>query len=710
VPSLPLPPRPDLDQLKRQAKELLERWKAASPDAGARPSRLRDAQKAVAERYGFASWDALRAHVEDVRGRDVTPEPRRRGLDYDDPVPDVTPWSGPMTRDAATRLAAQGVSGLKLDASTPADGLGHLRDVPSLRRLDLSGRDDLSDRDLSFLEDMPWLTAISLASCSRIGDGAISHLRAHRALEQVNLKWTATGDEALAALEGKPALHRLIVGARTTDAGAARLRNFPALAAPGTLDSFLSLSSARTLTDEALAHVGTLKGVFALDVHMSVFGSPHYTARGVAHLAGMAALEALNFHGHLATDAVLQEIARVPRLRSLHCQDIVSGDEGFAALGRCETLQALGARTCARLGARGLAAIARLPRLSHLSAGGPRLTDEGWAPIAQAQALIDLGPIMSRDGAFEYIGKIPRLERLANMYNRSSGDGATRHLRGHATLTQYSAFGTQITDESLRMLADLPRLESLDFENCAWITDEGMRELARAPRLRHVSAWSCKRVAGTWVAAMPAGTDAKSELPPAGQVEGYRAETLLDYPDLAIPPDVERLRAPDPSAGDLATLVPLGMRADWVAGGLQLSLDPGIDPRWVAAVTASPIDVPFRLEVVARPLTMMKLGFGGHNRFTGFDEHGALLDLAPWFLKTDAQKGRRHDPAVVPTFAPGEWTRVALEIDARGARLIVDGELRHSWEGAFASMRGRIGIGLPRAGVLTLREMRVTRL
>ena len=38
---------------------------------------------------------------------------------------------------------------------------------------------------------------------------------------------------------------------------------------------------------------------------MSAFGSPHYTARGVAHLKGMTSLEELNFHGALATDDVL---------------------------------------------------------------------------------------------------------------------------------------------------------------------------------------------------------------------------------------------------------------------------------------------------------------------------------------------------------------------------------------------------------------------
>lgn len=55
-----LPTRPDLNQLKRQAKELLRH----QPQVG----RLRDAQHAIAEEYGFASWDALRAHVVSVVG------------------------------------------------------------------------------------------------------------------------------------------------------------------------------------------------------------------------------------------------------------------------------------------------------------------------------------------------------------------------------------------------------------------------------------------------------------------------------------------------------------------------------------------------------------------------------------------------------------------------------------------------------------------
>ncbi|SDS41252.1 ankyrin repeat domain-containing protein [Jiangella sp. DSM 45060] len=77
-----LPARPDLGHLKKQAKELLRGYHDGDPAAAARfratlphatgphttAPRLRDAQSCVAREYGFASWAALRRHVEEVRG------------------------------------------------------------------------------------------------------------------------------------------------------------------------------------------------------------------------------------------------------------------------------------------------------------------------------------------------------------------------------------------------------------------------------------------------------------------------------------------------------------------------------------------------------------------------------------------------------------------------------------------------------------------
>jgi ankyrin repeat protein len=72
-----LPANPDLDQLKRQAKELLEGFLSGQPDAvaevqtwyrAADPSRfaLHDAQLVLARAHGFDSWPKLKAHIDGV--------------------------------------------------------------------------------------------------------------------------------------------------------------------------------------------------------------------------------------------------------------------------------------------------------------------------------------------------------------------------------------------------------------------------------------------------------------------------------------------------------------------------------------------------------------------------------------------------------------------------------------------------------------------
>ena len=76
MPTLELPQQPDLDQLRKQAKDLLRRARAgdsAAVELAAEfhPRRqitaLTDAQLVVARRYGFPSWPRLHEHVEAIR-------------------------------------------------------------------------------------------------------------------------------------------------------------------------------------------------------------------------------------------------------------------------------------------------------------------------------------------------------------------------------------------------------------------------------------------------------------------------------------------------------------------------------------------------------------------------------------------------------------------------------------------------------------------
>ena len=78
-----LPARPDLEQLKRQAKDLLADARQGNPPALARldgniSARLADAQFVIAREHGFASWARIRRAVlaASLQDRPVTRPPR----------------------------------------------------------------------------------------------------------------------------------------------------------------------------------------------------------------------------------------------------------------------------------------------------------------------------------------------------------------------------------------------------------------------------------------------------------------------------------------------------------------------------------------------------------------------------------------------------------------------------------------------------------
>jgi ankyrin repeat protein len=77
APERRLPPQPSLEQLKKQAKELLERYRAGDPAAVEEVQRfehrpdpaafaLNDAQRVLARAYGYESWPKLKAFVDGV--------------------------------------------------------------------------------------------------------------------------------------------------------------------------------------------------------------------------------------------------------------------------------------------------------------------------------------------------------------------------------------------------------------------------------------------------------------------------------------------------------------------------------------------------------------------------------------------------------------------------------------------------------------------
>ncbi|HXE52389.1 MAG TPA: ankyrin repeat domain-containing protein [Tepidisphaeraceae bacterium] len=78
-----LPPLPNFEHLRKQAKSLLNEYREEKPQAKARlealglsprrAARLADAQRAVAREYGFASWAKLKKHVEAAAAENANP-------------------------------------------------------------------------------------------------------------------------------------------------------------------------------------------------------------------------------------------------------------------------------------------------------------------------------------------------------------------------------------------------------------------------------------------------------------------------------------------------------------------------------------------------------------------------------------------------------------------------------------------------------------
>jgi hypothetical protein len=70
MPARDLPARPNLDQYKKQAKDLLKRWKSDDPKT---TRKLADAQFAIAREHGFETWKMFVDRIAALTGREGKP-------------------------------------------------------------------------------------------------------------------------------------------------------------------------------------------------------------------------------------------------------------------------------------------------------------------------------------------------------------------------------------------------------------------------------------------------------------------------------------------------------------------------------------------------------------------------------------------------------------------------------------------------------------
>jgi hypothetical protein len=133
VPSPDVPGvRPDLDQLKRQAKALLVTLREREPG---KPYALHDAQFALAREYGFDTWPKLKAFVEGVRERRLAEAVRSGELAQVRSMlharPELARRGGPL-HIAVMQRAPEIVRVLMEHGANPREGVYPHRDATSL--------------------------------------------------------------------------------------------------------------------------------------------------------------------------------------------------------------------------------------------------------------------------------------------------------------------------------------------------------------------------------------------------------------------------------------------------------------------------------------------------------------------------------------------------------------------------------------------------
>lgn len=180
----PLPPRPDIDWLRKTAKQRLAVLRAEDPGA-----RLHQAQRTVARDHGFPSWRALKAHVDalSLDGHVVAATLRGRAAELDALLAahpakrDITggSWNRPLLHLAAEagHLACVELllrRGVEIDRRDRSDNAAALHWAASAGQLAVVDRLLAAGADPDGAGDEHELGAIGWAACFRQTHAAVA--------------------------------------------------------------------------------------------------------------------------------------------------------------------------------------------------------------------------------------------------------------------------------------------------------------------------------------------------------------------------------------------------------------------------------------------------------------------------------------------------------------------------------------------------------
>jgi hypothetical protein len=536
-----LPERPSLENLRKQAKELLRDYRGGVPAAVERVRSvcplpeavaLADAQFVLAREYGFDSWPKLVRHVACLQpsaplapftelandlvvacaandaealgrmnrlfGRSYSPDELRAEV-----ARRLVPVVGRRTEfslaDVQLLVArqygfeswpklAECVSQPPGDPRAAPHGLSP---APPFYRIDwkantIEPRPPVSDRDWEAIIDVMEEHGITgLNASGQMTDAALERLSRLGHVTRLNLDGSK----------------------RLTDAGLRHLAGMPQLRE---LD--LSDYPGGTITDHGLAalrHLTELR-------HFKMCWQGAVSDAGVAHLARCDRLESVNLLGTPTGDGALHALTGKPDLRSLKTGRQVT-DAGLQILRQFpafQTWQGVEPRF-------GLMSFEAEP--VHLLIDGP-LTDAGLASLTGLEGLLGLSffwhtPHLTPD-ALRALAGVPNLAFLG-CQGQLCDDKAMRHIAALPRLRMLMGQGSVAGDDGWAALSRSQTIAYIWGRECPNLTGRGFAALAAMPALRGLAV-SCKGVDNAALSALPSFPALRALMPMDVSDDGFR--------------------------------------------------------------------------------------------------------------------------------------------------------------------------------------------
>ncbi|TWT99579.1 Thiol-disulfide oxidoreductase ResA [Botrimarina colliarenosi] len=321
--------------------------------------------------------------------------------------------------------------------------------------------------------------------CPAITDAVVEALLTQASLEHLDLSGSEITDDGLRRLsEGLPAMRRLVIDhTKVTAKGVRHVANFKALENLRCYGIEVGDESAKSMSQ--LKELRQLSGDIAL------------TDAGVQSLGALLHLESIGLKDQGITDASMPVLAAMPGLKDLRLQYTAVSDEGFEKLAGLKALERI-QLTGGKLTTRCVDTLATMPVLKRVGLMNIDARVDGeptWKGIdglcsLEEELWLCFCPALSPEDFAEF-SEFTKLKQLRiesgfqSSASRPLTDEDVSHLRDLNALEYVELTSTVTTDESIEVLAQLPRLRALNLSCLA--TDDGLKPLASAPALERLT-------------------------------------------------------------------------------------------------------------------------------------------------------------------------------------------------------------------------------